>query len=271
MGTKINHIAIVSSNYLMVGKFYEAVFDMKMVSGRRGGQRAMGAATVRDGYVGINVNPRHPGRPAGLDHFGVEVDDVHQVFDKMKKYDGVQWLKRPSNRPFAGISTHDPDGNVFDLSQKEMENRDGLYTEADSLQPRRVSHYAIRTMRPELCAEFYRDVLDLTPLNRKEGDPNFYLSDGRVTLEVMPWDVMQYDKMGIVRPGPDHFGFIVEDAKKVKEEIEDLALRSGIYGPWNTTGKDEDAERHKMFAKSCPLGTYQFCDNDGVLFDIAEQ
>ena len=269
MATKINHIALVSSNWLMVGKFYEVVFGMKFVSGGRG--RGLGAATVRDGYVGINVNPRHPGRPAGLDHFGVEVDSCEEVFAKMqKKYSDVKWLKRPSNRPFAGITTHDPDGNVFDLSQQDMENRDGLYAEEDTLQPRRVNHFAVRTMRPELCAEFYQDVLDLTPLNRKEGDPNYYLSDGRVTLEIMPWDIQNYAAMGIVRPGPDHFGFKVEDAEKVKQEIEELTLRSGPYGGWNMYNKGEDKERTAMFDRTCPLGTYQFCDNDGVLFDIAE-
>jgi hypothetical protein len=27
--------------------------------------------------------------------------------------------------------------------------------------------------------------------------------------------------------------------------------------------------RAEILKKSCPLGTYQFCDNDGVMFDIA--
>ena len=267
MPTKINHIAIVSSNYMMEGKFYEAIFGMKFVTSKK----PLGATTVRDGYVGININPRHPGRPAGLDHFGVEVDDCQEIFDKMEgKYSEVNWLKRPSNRPFAGITTHDPDGNVFDLSQKEMTNRGGLYIEPDTLEPRRVSHYAFRTMRPELCAEFYHDVLNLTPTNRHEGDPNYYLTDGRITLVIMPWDIKQYDAMGIVRPGPDHIGFKVESVEKVKEEMNELSMRMGIYGPWPTMNKDEDRARQAMFAHSCPMGSCHFCDNDGVLFDIAE-
>ena len=44
----------------------------------------------------------------------IEVEDVETVYDRLRKsYPTVKWLKRPSNRPFAGISTHDPDGNVF--------------------------------------------------------------------------------------------------------------------------------------------------------------
>ena len=267
MSAKLNHIAIVSSNHLLVGRFYEIIFKMKSAVSRRG----MGAVTVRDGYVGLNINRRSPARPAGLDHFGVEVDDCEGVFDQMRsKYPQVKWLKRPSNRPYAGISTHDPDGNVFDLSQKNMENRDGLYVEKESQQDRYINHYAIRTMRPELCAEFYHDVLDFTPSNRRPGDPNYYLTDGRVTLEIMPWDVTAYDKTGIVRPGPEHIGFKVESVETVKKEIEELALTSGVYGPWSLVNRDEDIARGAEFKKSCPLGTYQFCDNDGVLFDIAE-
>ncbi len=267
MFAKINHMAIVSSNHLGVGKFYEAIFGMKFASDRRGG---LGAVTVRDGYVGLNINSRKPGRPGGLYHFGVEVEDVETVFERMRsKYPQVKWLKRPSSRPYAGISTHDPDGNVFDLSQKDMANRGGLYAEEEDMQQKRfISHYAIRTMRPELCAEFYRDVLDLTPANRQAGDPNYYLTDGRVTLEVMPWEVQTFDKTGIARPGPDHIGFKVEDAELVKQQIEDMSLRAGHYGPW-PLDRDEDAVRGEILKRSCPLGTYQFCDNDGVMFDIA--
>src|SRR3954462_13730390 len=65
MGTKINHVAIVSDNFAVVGKFYEALFGFKSPTTRK----LFNAVTVGDGYVGININPRRPGRPAGLDHF----------------------------------------------------------------------------------------------------------------------------------------------------------------------------------------------------------
>jgi hypothetical protein len=71
-----------------------------------------------------------------------------------------------------------------------------------------------------------------------------------------------------VRPGPDHIGFKVEDAEKVRQEIEELARRAGHYGPW-PLDRDEDSVRADILKQSCPLGTYQFCDNDGVMFDIA--
>src|ERR1700758_5104276 len=98
MFCKINHVAIVSDNYAQLAKFYEAVFGMKNSPLARATQ----AVTVGDGYVGLNINPRRAGRSAGLDHFGVEVEDVETVFERLRKsHPNVKWLKRPSNRPFA--------------------------------------------------------------------------------------------------------------------------------------------------------------------------
>ena len=72
MPTKINHVAIVSDRYAMVSQFYQAVFGFRSPTE----QLNFNAATVGDGYVGININPRMPCRPGGLDHFGVELDEV---------------------------------------------------------------------------------------------------------------------------------------------------------------------------------------------------
>jgi predicted enzyme related to lactoylglutathione lyase len=135
MFAKINHVAIVSENYTQLGNFYAAVFGLKVGSSRPGR-----AITVGDGYVGLNINPRREGRQARLDHFGIEVEDVETVFERMQKsYPKVKWQQRPSTRPFAGLTTHDPDGNVFDLSQKKMTNRTSLYAEDGWQQDRTIS------------------------------------------------------------------------------------------------------------------------------------
>ena len=117
MFAQMKHMAIVSSNCNQEGDFYRDVFGLK----RSGLARAGGAVVVRDGYVGLNLNPRAPGRQAGFDHFGFEVENVETVFARVnEKYPKIKILRRPGNRPFAGISLHDPAGNVFDLSQKDQ-------------------------------------------------------------------------------------------------------------------------------------------------------
>ena len=95
MSAQINHVAIVSDNYAQLAKFYEALFGMKSSNLQPGAS----AVTVGDGYVGLNINPRKAGRPAGLDHFGVEVEDVETVFDRIRtKYPQADWVQRPSTR-----------------------------------------------------------------------------------------------------------------------------------------------------------------------------
>ena len=267
MFAKINHIAIVSSEYAMLGRFYEALFGMKGAKT----PRPTRAVTVRDGYVGLNINPRKPGRPAGLDHFGVEVEDVETVYGRIRNKDEtVKWLKRPSNRPFAGITTHDPDGNIFDLSQTDMTNRDAVYVEDDWEQDRYINHYAVRTRRPEVCAEFYADALELTPINRQENDANYYLTDGRVTLMIMPWDIGDYADTGIIRPGPDHIGFKVESVERVKQDIEEISEANFALAPWPVNAGPEGRARTQLVEETCPFGEYVLSDIDGVNIDINE-
>src|SRR4026207_1024474 len=135
MSARLKHIALISDQYALQGRFYEAAFGMRTAEDTRPER----AVTVSDGAVGLNINPRKAGRPAGLDHFGVEVEDVERVCARLReRYPAVQILKRPSTRPFPGISTHDPAGNLFDLSQKSMENRTSVYVEPPREQPRAI-------------------------------------------------------------------------------------------------------------------------------------
>ncbi len=266
MFAKINHVAIVSDNYAQLSKFYEAVFGMQPPA--KGGRPAR-AVTVGDGYVGLNINPRRAGRSAGLDHFGIEVQDTKTAFDRIDaKYPSVKRLQRPSSRPFAGITTHDPDGNMFDISQKDMSNRTDVYVENDgTANERHIDHIALRTMNPDAMAEFYRDVFELSPGNKKEGDPNHYLSDGHVTLVIMPWDITDYDGTGIITMGMDHIGFKVENVDALKKDVDEIAANNPRLTPAPFTGPEGQA-LEKLFERSCPLGEHRMADCDGTLIDV---
>src|SRR5438105_5209211 len=111
MSARIKHVAISSNARGTLGRFYQTLFGFKSFEGAQEG----GAMT--DGYVGLNVNGRGAGRQAGFDHFGFEVDDVDAIFARAReRYPQVQPLKRPSSRPFASYSMHDPAGDFFDLT-----------------------------------------------------------------------------------------------------------------------------------------------------------
>ncbi|MFL6563453.1 MAG: VOC family protein [Burkholderiales bacterium] len=266
MSARLKHIALVSDQYALQGRFYEAAFGMRTAADTRPER----AVTVSDGYVGLNINPRKAGRPAGLDHFGVELDELEPVLARLRaKYPAVEVVRRPGTRPFAGLSTHDPDGNVFDLSQADMANRTSVYVDAESTQPRSISHLALRTLHPAQLAEFYVDILGLRAVERAPKDANFYLGDGRVTLVLMPWRISDYAGMGIVRPGPDHIGFEVEDLGAVKQRLQALGDNNPHLRPMPLAGPEGEA-RLRLFAACCPLGQHRLADPDGVLLDLAE-
>jgi catechol 2,3-dioxygenase-like lactoylglutathione lyase family enzyme len=280
MFAKLNHLAIISDNYERSAKFYEVMFGMRTASGKprtngaagAGPQRPAFASTVGDGYVGLNINPRRPGRPARFEHFGIEVEDAETVFARMKeKYPRVKSLKRPSNRPFAGITTHDPDGNVFDISQKDMANRRDIYTEQHELNPSHVDHFAFRTMNPDAMAEFYREIFELEPRNRKEDDPNHYLSDGHITMVIMPWDITDYDGTGIAPPSMEHIGFTVENLEAFKSYVDYVAGENRFLAPQAVDGGVEGRKRLELARRSCPLCQHHLSDIDGVWLSASER
>lgn len=268
MFAKLNHLAIVSENYALSGKFYEAIFGMKTANRAR----PQSAVVVGDGYLGLNINPRRAGRMARLDHFGIEVEDVEAVFDRLRRdYPRLQWLKRPSNRPFAGITTHDADGNVFDLSQRDMANRRDVYVETGGIHSRHVDHFALRAMNPAELAAFYRDVFELEPRNKPEGDENHYLSDGHITMVIMPWHIADYDGTGISSPALDHIGFTVESIAAFQTELTTIVNANPALAPSPVGTGPEGEARLNLAKKSCPLCQHHLADVDGVLLSVSER
>jgi catechol 2,3-dioxygenase-like lactoylglutathione lyase family enzyme len=269
MTAKLKHVAIVSDNYAVEGRFYEAMFGLRTFEK----SRPESAVSVSDGYVGMNVNPRKAGRQAGFDHFGFEVDDVERVFARAKeRFPKVQFLKRPASRPFAGISGHDPLGNVFDLSQRGMANRDGVYAATENVRdrtPRHVSHIQLRSVDPETLCDFYTELFDLELMDRAP-DGTSHLSDGTVKLVLAPWKISDYDGSGIERPALDHIGFEVDDLAAFQEDLERIATKNHHIAPSPVGAGPEGAARLELF-KRCRYGQFHLADPDGVLLDVSEK
>ena len=269
MFAKINHVAIISQQYALLANYYQSIFGMKTSSSFEPTVRAI---TVGDGYVGLNINPRKAGRPAALDHFGVEVEDVPTVLDRMKKYAHADYVERPSTRPFAGITCNDPDGNIFDLSQKKMVNRAGVYLENDGNQHERfISHVALRTLRPDEMARFYCDIFQFEERNARPGDPNHYLTDGKVTLVIMPYSIRNYIGTNILPTGMDHFGFSVESCDKVRETLDDAVGANPLMNGIALGRGKEGAARLELAHRQAPYADFFISDPDFTLVSISER
>lgn len=263
MGSKINHVAIMSGNYALESRFYEAMFGMK--GSPRG--RPARAVSIGDGYVGMNINPRRAGRPGRLDHFGIQVDDLEATTARIReKYPEIGILKRPSTRPFANLSIHDPDGTVFDLTQAKGENLKDVYAHNDWQAERTISHIGIRTLNAEACAAFYIEMFGLKPANLPIANA-FGVTDGRVTLILMPWSLNDYPGARIVGPGMEYIGFKVEDLARFKEDVQKVGDGNPLLTPAPLGLGPEGKARLEMFERSS-LGSWHIADPDGVLLDI---
>ena len=275
MLSKIQHVAIVSENFVNEAKFYEAVLGMRRSKpGSAEEEKAIKtnyALSVSDGYVGMTIIGRKPGYNPGLHHFGIDVDNVEEACARIKKeYPEIAVLKRPSNRPFATFGAHDPEGNYFDLTQEGMQNRRDVYVEKAREVPRRIHHIKLRVMNAKAIAAFYRDLFDLKEQEKALEDLNYYLTDGKVTLIVAPWKMSDFEGAGIDRPGFEHLGFKVESIDLVKKQLaalreSDPSMRERIVS------EPSEGERRLALIASCRHGQHQFSDPDGIFIDIAEK
>jgi predicted enzyme related to lactoylglutathione lyase len=273
MTAKIRHLAIVSDDCARLGNFYETVFRMKRSAPRkinepRGPDQR--AVTIGDGHLGININPRKPGRVAGLDHFGFEVEDLEATCNQIgENWPNINILKRPP-RSFAGVSTHDPAGNVFDLCQPGIENRRGVYAEDSWKQERYVHHFMLRVLNPGPIAHFYTELFDLKEQEKPAGDPNYYLSDGQIVLVIAPWNVTNYKGTGIERPGLDHVGFAVESLAKTIESLDTLK-NSHPESAARPVGVGSEGEARLNLLASCPYGQHRLSDPDCIFVELLEK
>jgi catechol 2,3-dioxygenase-like lactoylglutathione lyase family enzyme len=268
MFTTIRHVAIYTDNYDRMAKFYQTTFGMKKITTGmtdEKGEYNPARGHISDGVIGLALLQRQAGISAGLDHFGFEVDDVQRVLGKLEsKYPKVMVGKSPGHVPFAGLRTHDPEGNLFDLSQKGMANVREGYVEKGWDQSRYLNHIAIRAPEPERLAEFYHEVFELAPVEGLSDQENFYLSDGRVQLVVRAWNPTTYRGM---RAGLDHIGFKVENLEEAKKDIDELARSHPESAPRKIDIGRDGARKLEILA-ACKLGKHPTADPDGVLVDL---
>lgn len=264
MFAKLNHLAITTDQYTLLGMFYRAYFGMK-VSGDT--ERERSAISLGDGYVGMTLIPRRAGRRGGLDHFGIEVADFDKACQRIaRKYPDIEVVKRPSNRPFASFSTHDPAGNYFDLSQQGHENRAEVYDMGEWKQENRISHFAIRVRDAERVAGFYSDVFELEMRNEAGG---YHFTDGRVTMSVLPWKISDFNGSGIEQPAMDHIGFSVPDLEAFKKHVARVTEINPHIAPRPIDFNAEGKARLALLQR-CPHGGWQLADPDGTLIDVAQ-
>jgi catechol 2,3-dioxygenase-like lactoylglutathione lyase family enzyme len=265
MTARINHLTIISEDAYALGRYYHGFFQMRPVDGRG----CTDDVSIGDGRIGLNIKPRVAGHPAQLDHFGIDVDDLALVQARIREgFPTVGWVERAP----GVIATHDPVGNVLVVGERRAEGRDGFYEARGESQDRIIDHVALRVRNPQRVVEFYAKVFDLRPLDAPPAGDNVYLTDGQVTLVIIPWRLSDFEDTGISAKGLDHIGFKVESIAALKADLARVTARNPRFQPSETVvgrGK-EGAGRLAMFKRTCPLGCHHMADSDGLLLDVRE-
>jgi hypothetical protein len=94
---------------------------------------------------------------------------------------------------------------------------------------RQIKHITMRVINPEAMAEFYIQVYGFKEEEKALKDPNFYLTDGTVTMVLAPWKIQDYYGTEHKGPGLDHIGFKVENLNAFKNDVEILAKADPEY------------------------------------------
>ncbi|MFM1813445.1 MAG: hypothetical protein RLZ98_140 [Pseudomonadota bacterium] len=265
MFAKINHLAICSDLYATNARFYQALFGMKASNA----QRPARAAPIGDGQIGLNNIPRREGRRSGLDHFGFEVENINAALERIEKFDkSMEFVKRPSQRPNAAWSCHDPDFIIFDLAERDSGKAKDIFAETGWEQPRYINHITLRSKDPERSAQFYSQVFELNRLNRADNG-NYYLSDGRVTIVILPWTMANFVGHDPMPPMLEHFGFKVESIDAVKADMDDL-IGQNPQMVTKPLGYGTEGEARLALFKQCPVGQFHLTDIEGVYIDVTE-
>jgi catechol 2,3-dioxygenase-like lactoylglutathione lyase family enzyme len=266
MFAKINHLAICTTNYATNARFYQALFGMKAANT----QRPARAAPVGDGQIGLNNIPLRDGRRSGLDHFGLEVESIPLALERMKKFDpDLPAVQRPAVRPNAAWSAADHDMIIYDLAERDSGKAKDIFAEnAGELPQRYINHIVLRATKPERSAEFYSTVYEL-PVSNDTSDGNYRLSDGRVTMLIMPWKMENFIGHDPEPPRLEHFGFKVESIAAVKRDMEDIIGTNPVMVT-KPLGLGAEGEARLKVLKQCPMGQFQLTDLEGVHLDVSE-
>lgn len=112
---KIRHLALLTDDQEGLATFYKTAFDMEEVH-RHPSPYEGPAIYLSDGYLNVAILPA-AGRPAGLFHFGIAVDDVAKGVDTALAAGAAPSNEElPNDGRFTERFVFDPNGTRIDIA-----------------------------------------------------------------------------------------------------------------------------------------------------------
>jgi catechol 2,3-dioxygenase-like lactoylglutathione lyase family enzyme len=121
--------------------------------------------------------------------------------------------------------------------------------EGDAFMARpKIRHIAIFARNPDELAKFYQDTMEMELVYTKGPGNSQYLTDGYVTLAILP-----HKLEGSAATGLNHFGFSVTNSEELRRRLADRGLEEPKRRPPD-----------RAFAE------YRAVDPEGNWFDLSE-
>jgi catechol 2,3-dioxygenase-like lactoylglutathione lyase family enzyme len=112
----------------------------------------------------------------------------------------------------------------------------------------KIRHLALFARNPKKLAEFYQSVFEMEVIGKAPDDTAFFLSDGYLTLAILP-----HREGGEIPLGINHFGFQIADTAAIGDKL----TAFGVAGP-----AKRPADR--------PYAESRAFDPEGNRFDLSE-
>jgi catechol 2,3-dioxygenase-like lactoylglutathione lyase family enzyme len=112
----------------------------------------------------------------------------------------------------------------------------------------RIRHLAIISREPAKLSEFYQSVFEMELIHVSPHGKAFYLSDGYLTLAILPHRLEGEAAVGI-----NHFGWSIDDQYEMAEKL----VAAGVEDP-------------KARPSTRPFAEFRGVDPEGNQFDLSE-
>lgn len=233
MEARIRYIAIVSEQPEKLAGFYCHYLGMREL-----GRGEAGDVSVTDGFYNLTLLKHRaglgePDERLGLNHFGLEVDDIHEVEARLEDFAPDADIRQEAGDLHHGeYRVFDPNGLVVSLSTKRFSVPDG------QLGLPHIRHVAMQVPKNDEVLDFYANVFGFRETAtsrqcRKIDNPARFAGDGHTALAILrDPDRIRRDNRETeernIRYGVNHFGFLVPDLPGILQTLPDSAARPSV-------------------------------------------
>jgi catechol 2,3-dioxygenase-like lactoylglutathione lyase family enzyme len=250
MQARIRYLALTARDPQALAHYYALHFGMWLL-----GESEAGDISMTDGFYNLTLFKQRAelgdeDAQLGTNHFGIEVDNMAEVEDRLARFapDLELWPERGDL--FTGeFRTRDPNGLIVSLSTQHF------HVPHEYFQVPSIHHVALSVPNNDAVLDFYSNVFGFRATSATEGYRNSgrttrMAGDGATALAILPEPALLDEPPdGHRKFGFNHFGFVVADMDAMRRRL-----------PIGTVTKRPSSR---------PFAEYRVVDPEGNNFDIS--